>query len=93
MSIVIQIKGIILNNLKVPKELKNIVLKFLNELDNDLETGGYEPSSEMDLIVDELDKVLIDLDTIESLDDEENKDEEDDSKFQGREISTENDEE
>lgn len=93
MSIIQQVKGLVISNLEAPKELKEVLLKFLNELDSDLDVGGYVPSSDVDRAILELDAVLVTLDDdqVEPNITEVKEDDEDLSAFQGREISTDDD--
>jgi hypothetical protein len=86
MSVIMDIKGLILSNFKGEPKIKSALLNVLNELDNDLNVGGYEPSSDVDKSIDELDKALIDLDEIESIVENE-EEEEEDVGYKEKEIS------
>lgn len=62
MSVITQVKSLIVANLNVDKRIKKGVLDLLNAVDNDLSVGGYEPSSDVDMALINLDKALIEVD-------------------------------
>jgi hypothetical protein len=74
MSVITEVKNVILANLKCEVELKKSIGNFLNTLNTDLDVGGYEPSSEMDEAVEDLNATLLKLDTTETPDEKEESD-------------------
>jgi hypothetical protein len=67
MSALVNIKGLILSDYKGPLKVRKALLNLINELDNDLNVGGYETSSDVDRALEELDKALIEVDEPEVL--------------------------
>jgi hypothetical protein len=88
------IKGLILSDYKGPIKVKKALLDLINEIDNDLNVGGYEQSSDVDKAVDNLDQSLIEVDMENEEEIVEKKVDEDDEVDKGyREIEDDDDDE